>query len=291
MHSGKGQFYDMVNLVYKAKYLKDSKPEVVQFDLSKLQFLRPEHIVILACVFEELHKSGIKVDLINLSKRVHKYLKDIRLDEYWRQGFDRDSYTKTKNSTTLCLWHISRGMINQYAQFAKEYYERFFFKGKDLDAIHIYLSEVFNNIFDHSKSEIDGYVITQYYPATYKLAISICDFGVGIATNINKYRLGLDKHVLVDDLAIAEAVKLGTTSKSTMGNKGLGLDTVKSIVNETNGTLKIISNRGYLLSLSNNPEPSLSILKKSFPGTLIIIEMDTRYFEDIETITGEVFDI
>ena len=268
-----------------------SAPENISLEISfeNIDFVKPAVLVIIACIVEELSNKGTKVFFTNMNYKLCHYLNNINFFNYWEEGFNRDFNTKARNKTTLSLWHINKEMIFNYSTFAQNYYESIFFKGKSLDHLHINLSEVFNNIFDHSKSKISGYVLTQYYPNLNKIVTAVCDFGIGIPENINLYNISQGQTFLSDEKAIELAFKKGFSSKSQSHNLGFGLDNVNSIIKESNGLIKIISKNGYLLGNKNGIK-TFNIVD-CFDGTLIIIELDTNTFELKEDSHKDLFDL
>lgn len=133
-------------------------------------------------------------------------------------------------------------MIDGYATEAQKYFQNAYLKGKSLDSLHISLTEVFNNIFDHSGSLVDGYVLTQYYPKIGKIVTSICDFGIGIPKKINQYWIDHKKEMLPDDLALKAALKRKVSSQSTPHNRGFGLANILDSVSKLGGEVEIRSN-------------------------------------------------
>lgn len=168
-------------------HLEDHKVDILEIDLFDISFLEPCNIVSLSLLIEECYNQEAIINFIPPKKiSVDSYLKNIRFYEYWQVGFQGNQFTLVKISTTLCLWKISQSMIDVYANEVKNYYQENYFQNKDLTGLHVSLTEVFNNIFDHSESKTDGYVLTQYYPNKLKIRTSICDFGIGIPNKINQ---------------------------------------------------------------------------------------------------------
>jgi hypothetical protein len=126
-------------------------------------FLEPQHIVLLASVFEYCVNANTSVQLsFPGNSPVKKYLDSIRFTEYWRPGFDRTRYTTIPSGTSFCLWKVSHPMVSQYRDAAGRFFENTFLPGLNLDPITVSMSEVFNNINEHSHSPISGYTITQF---------------------------------------------------------------------------------------------------------------------------------
>lgn len=253
-------------------------------------FLKPFMLTTLACLIEEYFQNGFRINIVSNPKfKNSKYLRNIRFDDYWSFEFDRDNFTNVQIETTLCLWHISEPMINSYASSAQGYYERNVFPGMELEQLNLCLVEAFNNIYDHSNSKIDGYVITQYFPSSHKLEFSICDFGVGIARSVNKFLSDSENNELEDSAAIKKAFEKKFTVQSSPRNMGFGLDNLLSIVKVLNGELFVIANEGYVYFKKNKLLEGKR-LEGPFSGTVINIVFDTRRFSQKEDeVRDEVF--
>ena len=255
----------------------------ISFDFGSSSFLKPSHFVVLACCVELLaHKFKCDFKFIGGEGGLNNHLANTKFKRYWTEGFDRDNFTLSHNSTTLCLWHVSKSMIDQYGQQAQKYFRNHYFSDKDLQPLSQSLVEAFNNIFDHSNSEIQGYVITQYFPNIYKLTFAVCDFGDGIPNTINLFLERNSKEKLPDNLAIEKSLERGMTIQSTPSNAGFGLANILDISQNCKGKLTIFSRQGYFIKEHNKIKLS-GILSYPFKGTLIIVELDTNSFDDYDT--------
>lgn len=263
------------------KKCKEDHISVLVIDFSETYFLEPYHIVSLACLIEENYKNNVSIEFVaSTNYHINHYLTNIRLLEYWSSRFNRNAFTKLKIETALCLWQVRNDMIDSYATEAQKYFQNAYLKGKSLDSLHISLTEVFNNIFDHSGSLVDGYVLTQYYPKIGKIVTSICDFGIGIPKKINQYWIDHKKEMLPDDLALKAALKRKVSSQSTPHNRGFGLANILDSVSKLGGEVEIRSNYA-VFSMSEGMRRSY-LSNKYFSGTLIIITFNERYLPDIE---------
>ena len=84
------------------------------------------------------------------------------------------------------------------------------------------LSELFNNIADHTRYDIGG-VFSQHFPrgnfpTGNCIETAVADFGMGIPESVRNVRAGLS-----DSQAILLSVQEGFTSLSTPRNRGAGL--------------------------------------------------------------------
>lgn len=258
--------------------------EILIVDLNTIDFLGTDDIVVLACLLDSFLNAEKKIEFINGSDKLLMHLENIKFQNYWDCAFNRDKFTVTNNATTLCLWHISPSMITDYTTYATRYYNGIF-KDKDLVPLSSNLTEIFNNIFDHSSSSVNGYVITEYFPKTKILSFSVCDFGIGIAESLNKYYRDHNKSILEDYDAIKECLITGVSTHSTPQNRGFGLGNVLDFTEEFNGSLSIYSNNGFLQKNAKE-EYKLANTNFNFLGTLIKVEISTL---DLEEMDDETF--
>ena len=221
------------------------------------------------------------INFIGGSEGLNKHLDNIKLKKYWETGFNREKFTESINRTTLCLWKISRNMIYSYSQYANRYFTNCLGRGKDLISFASNLDEVFNNVFDHSNSDVSGYIITQFFPKNNKLSFSICDFGVGIPNSINNHMISEGKLPLKETEAIVKALELGYSIKSVPRNAGMGLFNILDLVESSNGNLVIVSNNVYYEKYGKN-SPKIVFTNYNFQGTLIKVLVDLNTFDDVD---------
>ncbi len=267
------------------------KPEKLIVDLCSVKFILPYHIAPIACLIEEYYRKGVEIDFKRCGSKAEEYLEDIKFFEYWQKGYNRKRYTKTKKETTLCLWNINYEMIYSYVTYSQQYFQKNFFSGHSLSPLNIAMAEILNNINDHSQSDITGYVITQLYPKKFQIILSVCDFGVGIPTSVNKYLKKNENRTVRSDRALLLAFKEGFSTKSTPRNRGFGLNTLSSIAKELNGRILLISNNA---NITQNEDGVFEkeIMDANFPGTQIVLYLDTRHLPPIEPEEfAEIFEL
>ncbi len=254
------------------KYIEETKHLIVNFN--NVKFLDTDDFVVLACLIESFYVKGCSIDFVGGTENFNNHLYNIKFKKYWEKGFNRDKFTLSLNKTTLCLWKISKEMIYSYSKYASDYFEKFV-TNKDLTPLASNMDEVFNNIFDHSKSPVTGYIITQFYPKNNKLSFSVCDFGIGIPTSIkNSFN-----DVNDDWEAILKSLKNGISVKSTPQNRGFGLNNILEFTENSDGELTIISNNG-VVNKKANQNYNLGETNYNFKGTLIKVEVDLNSFEE-----------
>lgn len=279
-----------INFIRNAKKHNYTDIGKIIFDFNKCSFLDAGSLTMLACLIEEIYGKGcVSFSYVNGTNDLNNHLDNIRFKEYWNNGFDRDAFTSSKNITTLCLWHISNNMIEAYGQQAQLFYKRQFFQHLDLQPFSSSLVEIFNNVFNHSHSIVDGYVLTQYFPNMHRMSFSVCDFGEGIPTSINNYQISKKKEqYFPDSYAIQKSLEAGVSSKSIPQNAGLGLRNVLDFSENTNGVICIYSNNGSYIKEAGK-EPILKDLRFPYEGTLITLDIDTLFFENFNE-DEEIYD-
>jgi signal transduction histidine kinase len=248
-------------------------------DYKNCNFLEPSNVVQLACLIEEYYQNHTKIIFLEGGDQnfpLQEYLTNIRLLEYWNDGFDRTTYTQNSKITNLCLWRLDSTMVSPYVVHAQRYFESNFQSDISFEPLNIALSELFNNIIDHSNSKISGYTTSQYYPKIGKLKIAVCDFGNGIPNRVNSYLNACGKPVLKDSDALKKAFEYSFSTKSAPHNRGFGLDTLSEIVKTSNGELRVVSNNGMCIMKPH--ETQFYDIKHSFNGTHFEIILDTTTF-------------
>lgn len=252
----------------------------LKVDLSPTDYIYTVQLVSLACLIEEYHKGGVSILFMECSNSdVCTYLSEIKFFNYWDADFNRKTYTVIENTNCLCLWNIHMDMIDSYVNFAKDFAEKQWKQGKDFSSLHISLAELFNNVRDHSKSEVSGYCITQYHPTHQELRISVCDFGIGICNCVKQF-LQKKGDVVSNVEALEKAFTLNFTAESQTHNKGFGLNTISDNVTGLNGTLEVYTNDTQLIV---NPKDKIaSNMTSNIDGTIFDIIIDTNHLDDLE---------
>ena len=258
-----------------------SEIEFLTVDFNTVSILYPDDLVVLACLLDLYHNKKVKINFVNGLPYLKRHLKNIKFKKYWNEDFNRDKFTLTYTNKTLCLWHICPEMLTSYCIEAKKFYETVFLKDKDAVPLTKNLSEIFNNIFHHSESDVNGYIITQYFPKKNLLSFSVCDFGIGIANCLNNYYIKKGKVKITDSQAIRKSLNYGESSYSTIQNKGFGLSDVLDFTENFKGTLTIYSNNGYL-EKKFDEDFILIETGHNFLGTLIKVEVNTLEFDKID---------
>jgi len=273
---------EWVDFVSKNRIKNSEKNlEKLIIDFSDTEYIYTIQLVSLACLIEEYYQEGIEIEFTECLNKysVCNYLSDIKFFNYWDEGFDRESYTGVANTNCLCLWKINQAMIVSYTDNAQKFAQTHWINGKDFSPLHQSLSEIFNNINDHSKSKISGYIITQYHPTHEQLRISVCDFGEGIGNSVYNFMREEKDEELDYVEALKKAFKMHFTVGSKPHNKGMGLYYIRENVC-LNGDLNIYTNSIHMEVEPNKLKPSY--LTENFKGTLIDIVINTNNLVNID---------
>lgn len=252
----------------------------VVLDFSRMKFVDPSAITVIANTIWFLRKRKVKVDFANhgLSTDSNRFLDDSGFFE----TFDGKSVFKdsTLRKTTLPLQQVAHdrsfAWINNI--FSPWIAAKVGLSEASFASIKVCLQEIFNNILDHSGEKV-GCVFAQHYPRQDQVMLSISDFGVGIPSNVRKVKPGLS-----DSEAIAQAVIEGFTTKSTVRNQGAGLDILtRYIVVKNQGSIHVHSLRGSFqcIHAASGARHLHKEVASSYPGTLVQITFNTNFLEPV----------
>ena len=259
-------------------------PREIIFDFSNLNFCRPSGVVFLSNLIHWLiEKRKITVDFegINTQKQSIIYLDD---SEFFLQhtGNKFNDNSGARNSTipyTQITHERSHNwLVNELIPWISI---KTNYSVRALTDFRICLSELFNNIDDHSSKKIGG-IFAQHFPKENIIETAVADFGVGIPANVRKIR-----NVKDDSDAIILATTQDFTSRSTPRNRGLGLDTlIKYIVIKNEGAVTISSGNGMVNfekgldgAVKTSSTPDIGFC----PGTVVRLKLRTDRILEGET--------
>lgn len=245
---------------------------IIKIDFKRCKFLKPYHIVPLACIIYEFEIKNFRVKLINLSEELEEYLKSFRFDQFCKE-INENELVLPSDSKTFPLWRIEQSGIDLYPQKVQEYFEKLHFKGRSLFSLSMSQAELMNNVFDHSESKIPGFTFTQYNTRNNTITTCVCDFGIGIPTKVNKYLKDIGEETLDNKQALLKALELSFSTKSKPHNRGFGLDNISAIIKELKSRLLIVSN-DVIYNINNDGRVINKIINEKFPGTLVVIYLN-----------------
>jgi len=128
--------------------------------------------------------------------------------------------------------------------------------------------EIYENAFTHSSSPVGVFSCGQYYPRMKRLKLSVVDFGIGIARNVQNHwnaeitQQGFDLEdldfaedlKLSDESALAKAFEKGFTTRPSGELGGLGLSFLNRFIQVNGGIMHVFSNGAYVVidQMGNN---------------------------------------
>lgn len=143
------------------------------------------------------------------------------------------------------------------------------------DAIAGRMWEIYNNAFEHSRTQVGVFSCGQHYHQNTELILSVIDFGTGIPLNIKNFFRKFVEEATVRKISDANCLKWafgrGNSTCSDSIPRGLGLDLLKEFVRINQGKLEIYSNQGYaIIDKDGERFEDFSI---SFAGTVVHITL------------------
>ncbi len=136
------------------------------------------------------------------------------------------------------------------------------------------------NVFDYAQVGNNAFSFTKYDKNRQKIAVGICDFGIGIVNSVRNHipNIGNDKK------ALEKSIEVNFTIASTEHNRGWGLE---NILNNSD-IVRIFSGEAVLIKVGEKKKVLGTNIK--FPGTLIYLEVDILKLEDNDSVI-DYFDI
>jgi len=265
----------------KQLYWYDNKTSV-EIDLSKLKFIRPSGLAVLAAYTQYLKVTGLfenrrtilwpnDSDVIRYLKRMdfHQML-DIKTSENFSRrngtGKFQELYQVDNEDEISCII----GSLEQILQ------RRSKLSGDFVNIMRYALHEILENLFNHANSPINGVICGQSYPKLKKVQFAIVDVGIGIPKSLRsnpKYSRLSDKKCLL------ESIKSKVTSKPN-ANTGEGLFFASKIAQLNDGLF-------YILSLNARLEARGKPIAQDAPywqGTIIVFEVPYFVKKSVENI-------
>lgn len=148
-------------------------------------------------------------------------------------------------------------------------------------ALRIIISEIANNIYDHSRDndeEVQSYILSKLYGDYNKLDICLVDDGLSIPGLFEKSHIDFDN----DAQAIEKAIGVFSTVLNSSFERGNGLWTIIRLIAEGNGgELLIVSRLGCLHICGDNYKYYLLDNEHIFNGTLIGVRLNKYQIQDI----------
>lgn len=264
----------------------ETVPCAVTFDFSRMNFVLPSGIVFLSNLTLFLVRRGCKVSFTGMdcNKQCIKYLDDsLFFEQHMKMKLFSDSVPRSTTRPLIEIRHQDcHGWIhNDFAPWLSD------ISGVPVNGLAEFktcMSELFNNINDHSEFDV-GSVFAQWYPQKKNLQIVVADFGQGIPETVRRIEADL-----TDNEAIIRAFDEGFTSQSTPQNRGQGLYYLRqNVLDHLGGRLTVRSREGAVtFGKSGNSLTVMPYKAQGFcPGTMIEFSIDTDMIEFEEENDGD----
>lgn len=266
--------------------------EEIVYDLRKINFFEPIDILIftMAVIYFKNRNISQKYYLPS-NPRVQSYLHDIGLVEFCKTNYSQPATIEVIQSrSAMPLRRITISTMNQYIELAKGYFSKLC-TNKDLDFLNITISELINNVHDHSHSEIDAYVFCQFYPQLNIIKVVVGDLGIGIPVSVNNYLRSEKQPLLNDKEAIKWAIDKNTSTKSHPHNKGKGFDNLIEFIKSNRSIMYIYSNSAiFMVSKGEGRQFFFDNNIKNFKGTAIQMEIYVDNLPDNDNLTEDFWE-
>jgi len=166
---------------------KHNWPEAITFDFSRLNFIHPAGVVFLSNLVYWLNEKGTAVSFTNcdVSRDAIGYLDDsLFFEQHCRKKLS--SYSAPR-STTRPLQRIAQKDSHAWLEtdFVPWLAAQLGITQPSLYTFKACVSELFNNIQDHTRYDI-GSIFIQYFPKKNLITISLSDFGLGIPLKVRE---------------------------------------------------------------------------------------------------------
>lgn len=238
----------------------------LDLDFSRCSRAYAGEMVTIAARCQSYWKTGIDVSLILPED---EKLRRLFVNSNWAFMIDHRNFAESKyrgyeqvpliRFTDATEHHLAITKIMDVLSTALEGFSR-----PDLIAIEWALNEIADNVINHSKSTVGGFMQVTHFRKRKVVEFAVCDVGIGIPSSLRKSKYGNRKDQELLDLAIRE----GVTRDPSIG-QGNGLYGTWRITQKSEGEFRIQS--GYS-SLSSSPSRGLHVAEETIPftGTLVV---------------------
>jgi len=281
-----------IQISYRKDYIQlfnilrqDIKNEYFNLKIG-FNFLEPFDILTLT-QFIIKQKNNNCTFKVTSKNHIIKYLKAIGFIQFCNKNYKEPiTIEGIKSFYAMPIRRVERETMMQYIDFTQQYFS-FICKNRDLSMLNLCLSELINNVYDHSHSPIGAYVFCKYYPKVNKIVLAVSDLGIGIPKSVNAF-FKINKHELRSPIdCVKWALKENKTTLSIPQNAGKGLDNVNSFLRAINSHWKLYSEDVQLFGYPHKNQ-FLKNTIYNFMGTLIEIsikideleEKDENFYQD-----------
>ena len=241
-------------------------------DFSRIIWIDANMCAPLRAVLHKLQAKGMQ---IGINERMDPKVQEIMQKNSFLTDFGWKKVKDLNNTVYDCVRYK-----NDESSLFDEYISSNFYRGgkglpdmtpRLLNAFRESISEIFQNAVQHAESDLGIFACGQFFPVKRRLDFAIVDLGIGFRKRILKMR-NLD---FTPVEAIIWAIEKFNTTRTVTGKKpgGHGLKLIKDFIRLNKGRMIIVSEGGYFELGPDFTERKR--LDPSFPGTVVIIEINT----------------
>jgi len=262
------QLSEALNIYEK---IKSALGDNIILDFSESQFIQNQFYAIFGLALKKFHNDK-KIEIIPPKHyKARRNIENIGFLKEFNPNFNGEDVFETMIRYT----HIPLSQQEKSEKFYEYFFTRFNnviknLSPKLLKEINKVISELFSNVFMHSKSKLGLFCVGQFYPSQDKFSFIIADGGVGINYNVSNF--------LKKELRDIEAIEWALQEGHSTSGGGFGLNLVIELVNLQKGRFDIISGKGRIKI--NNGKKEYINLNNNFEGTIVYIELKTdKYYK------------
>ena len=244
--------------------------------------LHPMDVLIIAqfAIWLQLREGDLTL-AVNRPNR--DYVESIGLLDFCNTNVHNPSTLKEiSSSTAMPIKRVNRETMYSYILGTEEYLKSRC-PGKDLQMLQVCLSELINNVYDHSRSPIDAYVFCEFYPSSNSIILVVSDLGIGIPSAVNSYRKENGQEPLSSEECLKWAIKENSTTQSIPQNRGKGLDTLNSFIRSNHSQWQVLTGD---VSMRSAPE-EITYEKNPVSGFIGTIVQLIIYVSNLPDIVEE----
>jgi signal transduction histidine kinase len=142
------------------------------------------------------------------------------------------------------------------------------------------LAELTQNVLDHSKSGVGGFLSARAFKNVRDLRFVVADLGIGFRQSLK------NKHVIRSDRdAIALALQERVSGQTLKRNMGMGLSLLQDVVRRNGGELMVYSGQGALVD--RNGRVKITTPRVAYPGSLASVRLRMNEPNAVQLEDGE----
>jgi anti-sigma regulatory factor (Ser/Thr protein kinase) len=286
-------------LISSASDIASCKEKKMVIDFSSSKHLNPFYLGGLACILHSKKSSGIDFSIINDGNHgIRSYLNTIHFPETFSPAANNgDSFLsdleKYANKTYIPIVSFETGSSNSTTTIRERVLTALFqllkkqlgFSGEEIVPLHYFLSELTDNINEHSSAQ-NGFVFAQYYSDRNYLDLCICDAGQGIFQSyLNNPKFNPQTEADAMQMALS-----GRSTKDRAEARGFGITTTRNmLVNGLRGKLFMWSGNTTFIQTIDYEAIASVPNNLYFQGTFIAVRVPTvipgsfKFYEFVES--------